>query len=482
MPGMWRTWINRAAALLANVLLAGCIPWAGYSPAGIDEQAAPTQFLSRTADDSTLANLVEASGYPSQWPPQHWRLDSLTLLALYFNPELDVVRAQARSAHARLAVAARRSPRSVQLAAEHHSRETDGDGPWSLGLAIDLPVGGGSRRQARIERASLLADAAELAIATAAWDVRSAVRDAVIKLSASEQRMLTLQQRQSMRKQMSQLVQRRVDAGMLSSRESDVELHALAVVEAELARERTQYASVRGDLARALGLPLETSRALSIANDALSDITVIPDAVVARNRALRNRLDIHTRLLEFGTADAEVRIEIAAQYPTIKLSPGFFWDQGDNIWSLLNSVVLPNGAHATIRAAEARRETAARKFAALQINVIGEVDHARDVLKEAQLRLQSATDMLELMQMQLQKMRRLFESGGADQVQVLASRLAHSQAQWHLLAAQEAWQESIARFEDATQYPVLGDFLILPQAQRSLSQSMPRNILSQAST
>jgi len=455
-----------AAMSVATTFLAGCGGYLAYEPAELEAQAAPTTFMERRSDDSSLAELVRESGYSGEWPPDPWRLDTLTLAALYFNPALDVARAQALTAQAELAIAARRSPLSLKLATEHHSR-LDGSSPWSLGIAIELPIGTHTRREAREEKAGLLADAAEIEIASAAWRVRGAVRDALIDLIGSSQRTGILRQRLALQRQMEQLVQRRVEAGMLSSRDLGMERIAVAGIQAALALEDTRYASARGDLARALGLPLETVQSLRVADDAFTDTVNIPDAGEARSRALHNRLDIHTRLLEFGAADAELRLAIAEQYPTVSLTPGYVWDQADNLWFLLADLVMPSAAHGAVRVAEARRETAARKFTALQIDVIGEVAQAGEVLRVTQLRLSVADEMARLSRTQFDRARHFFESGGGDRVRLVAARLADAQARQHLLDAQEAWRKSIARFEDATQFPFLSDFLKLPETRHA---------------
>src|SRR5258706_13674770 len=90
------------------------------------------------------------------------------------------------------------------------------------------------------------------------------------------------------------------------------------------------------------------------------------DVGALRRMALRNRLDVHRKLLEFGAADAEVKGAVAAQNPDFTLGPGYTWDQGDNIWSLAVGMTLPPAAQtrAAIREAQARRALAAGQAAA----------------------------------------------------------------------------------------------------------------------
>ncbi len=455
------------APLLASVLLCACPSRLPYQPVKLEDEAARGEFPQRAVDDTSLAALVRDSGYDDEWPPKRWRLDTLTLLALYFNPDIDVARAQALASRAALASAARRAPLSVELAAEHHSREVDGS-PWSIGAAVSIPIGRHSRREAQLEQATFIADAAEIEIAASMWRVRASVRDALIDLTASSQRSRLLEQQVSIHRELMRLLQRRVEAGMLSARELGRERTALATAQSQLAIERTAYTGAVGDLAGALGLPLPTVQSLTIAEDAFHPTTSVPDANAARAAALRNRLDVHVRLLEFGAADAEVKLAVAEQYPLVRIEPGFFWDQGDSIWSLASLVIPPAGAQAKVREAQARREVAASRFTALQIHAISEVESAREVLVVTRSSVIAAQGIVEQIERQFERVRRYFESGSGNRVELMTAQLNAVQARQHLLDAQVAWRKSAARFEDAVQVPMLSDFLNLP-SQHSMA-------------
>ena len=458
------------AVILAVTVLSACPSRLPYTPQELEQESVPSEFMNRSANDPTLADLVRASGYDQPWPPEQWRLDTLTLLGLYFNPTIDVARAQAVAASAALTTANRRAPLSVELAAEHHSREVDGS-PWSLGIAVGLPIGTENRREARVMKAGLLADAAEIEIAASTWRVRSAVRDALVDISASSQRTRLLEQRLTVHQELLQLLQKRVDAGMISSRELGRERVASAMAEAELAVEKSRWADAQGALASALGLPLETVRSLNIADDPLDDPGAVPDAMNARGEALRNRLDVHAGLLEYGAADAELRLAVAKQYPVVVLSPGFLWDQGDNIWSLASAFIVPRSTVARVREAEARRDVAGEQFTALQIRVINEVELARETMQVTKENVNAGADVVKRAQVQLDRASRYFEAGGGDRVELVTARLVAVQAQQHLLDARVVWRKSIARFEDAMQRPVLGEFLNLPAQQNASGAS-----------
>jgi len=456
--------------VFTTVLLCACAGRLPYQNARLEQQAAPEQFKERSPQDTSLADLVRAAGYEGQWPPLQWDLETLTLLGLYFNPDIDVARAQALASQAALARAARRSPLSLELAAEHHSREVDNT-PWTLGFAIGLPIGESSRRKARVQKATALADAAEVEIAASMWRVRGSVRDAMIGLIASTRRAGLLAERMQTHSELVQMLQRRVDAGMASARELGRERTALDTVKAQLALEQTTQANAYGDLARAIGLPLDTVRSLNIADDAIAPPGSVESADEARGNALRNRLDIYVSLLEFGAADAEVRLAVANQYPVVRLSPGFMWDQGDQIWSLGGLLVPPAAAKEAVREAEARREVAARRFSALQLSAIGEVEQAREVLVATSTSVAAARDTEASARTQYERIRRLFEAGGGDRLELVTARLVLVQARQHLLDAQIATLAAAARLEDAMQLPVLSEYMKLPERQAGAAPS-----------
>jgi hypothetical protein len=179
------------------------------------------------------------------------------------------------------------------------------------------------------------------------------------------------------------------------------------------------------------------------------------DATALRRLALRNRLDVHRKLLEFGAADAEVKAAVAAQNPDITLGPGYTWDQGDNIWSLAIGMSLPPAAQAraSIREAQARRELAAEQFAATQADAISFMERA------------GAEHQLLLQREQESRIGRQFDTGTADRMQRIAAHIDTLASEAIFQAAAVELRNAVARLEDAVQRPLLGDFDALPEME-----------------
>jgi len=195
-----------------------------------------------------------------------------------------------------------------------------------------------------------------------------------------------------------------------------------------------------------------------------------------RGLALRNRLDVHRKLLEFGAADADVKLAVAAQNPDIVLGPGYAWNQGDNTWSLAVGLSVPSAARATaaIREAEARRELAAQLFMAVQTGAIADTERAAVQYHLAHDRVAAALQQARIQEEQQARVGRQFDAGAADRLQRVTAQLEALATRAALHAAQAEIRQSLAQLEDAVQRPLFGDFESLPGAGASRSPEVSR--------
>jgi outer membrane protein, heavy metal efflux system len=231
----------------------------------------------------------------------------------------------------------------------------------------------------------------------------------------------------------------------------------LTRVETELAFERGRLRNSQAGLAQALALSLDTVEKINITQEPVSRSSQSEEPAVIRASALRNRLDVHESLYAFGAADAEVKLAVAAQYPELSLSPSYFWDQGDSVWSLAAGLIFPPGLRGTaaIKEAEARRELAAQRFIALQLRVIGEAERAGHRLAVARSLTESATRQGVSAREQVARMERRFERGNADRLELTAARIAAAYSADVQRDAAGALLRALAALEDAIQEPVL---------------------------
>ncbi len=461
---MLRPALRCCPVVVILIVAAGC-SLAPYTSRPLDQDAAIAEYAQRSGTTGGLKRFAAANGYAQAvWPPQQWGLRELTLVALYFHPDMRIARARADLARAQRDSAGARAGIGARVRPEYHGRELPEDnGPWTLGLELEIPLASQGKRNARIERGAFLADAADIDVAVAAWDVRARVRDRYIDVQSDREALAAFDAQIAARREVLALIERRVQAGMLSSHELGAE--RLALSQLEISRDQTISQAQRklADLALALGVPQEVAATMELRFDTQPSVAQT-DSAALRRQALGNRLDVHRKLLEFGAADAEVKLAVALQNPDITLGPGYTWDQGDNVWSLAVGFSLPSGARAKaqIRESEAQREVAAQQFLATQMAAIASTEAAAAGYRSALEHLASARRQLSLQQEQEARVVRQFDAGNADRLQRVTARVGSLVTDGAVRLAETQMRQALSRLEDAVQKPMYGDFSELP--------------------
>lgn len=445
-------------------LLTGCA-YQSYTAKPLDIQAISTEFRARDPFGQEFQSYLKSQGYADdQLPPKNWGLSELTYSALYFHSDLDVARATWRASQAAEQTAALRPLPGISGDIENHSDTDNGVSPWTFGLTIDLPIETGGKRQARIDRAASLTEAARIEIAQTAWKVRSRLHASWLAYQASQSQVELLKDELSLRTEIHNMLEARLRAGMASSLESAnsrlLQQRTQQLLDSELAN----LANLKSTLASNAGLSLQAMDKINLAT--------VDQVLIERQRqfflsndesinklqesALLNRLDIRAALARYDAAEAKLRLEIARQYPDITLSPGYSYDQGDKILSLgigaLLSMVHKNKGN--IAEADAQRELEAAKFKALQAKVIGELEGRKAAYIQS---LSSLRDSKLLLEAQLERtalMEKQFNQGIADRLELTTAKLENILAQQTVIFSEIRVQRAAHALEDAMQYPL----------------------------
>src|SRR5204862_1945359 len=172
----------------------------------------------------------------------------------------------------------------------------------------------------------------------------------------------------------------------------------------ELGDSNAQGAQARVRLAEALGVSAGALEGVGLVFDFFEPAADELASMEARRMALRGRSDILGALADYAAAEAELRLQIARQYPDVRLNPGYQFDQGDNKWTLGITFELPvlNQNQGPIAEAGARREEAAARFTELQAKTIGEIDRAVAAHRVAREQLATSDSVLAAQEQQRQ--------------------------------------------------------------------------------
>ncbi|PKO54220.1 MAG: TolC family protein [Betaproteobacteria bacterium HGW-Betaproteobacteria-2] len=454
----------RLSAAILSVLLSGCA-YQTYSAKPVDLTAIATEFRARDPLSSDFQTYLKSQGYDeTELPVQHWGLNELTYSALYFHSDIDVARATWRAAQAAEVIAGQRPNPGISGDVERHSEHDNGVSPWTFGLAIDIPIDIAGKRQARMDRASSLSEAARIEIAQAAWRVRSRVYASWIEWQHAQRQANLLEQEHMLRSEIAEMLEARLRAGMASSLELSNARLQLQNNRQLLDTEKAKLVELKAKLASHAGLPLQglnkiqlTQNDKALAISRRQDLTSKPDLLdQLRESALLNRLDIRAALARYEAAEARLRLEIARQYPDIVLSPGYSYDQGDKIWSFGLSTLLSllNRNQGNIAEAEAQREIEATKIRALQTQIIGELEGRSAAYLQTVSSVNDARQLVTAQAERTELTTKQFDEGFADRLELTSAKLEKLQAQRNLLAGEIRMEYAIHALEETLQQPL----------------------------
>ncbi len=458
----------RAGYALAFAFVSGC---GSYQPQPISPVANARALESRSLDDERLRRFVAAgvSLRGESALPVYWNLESLSLAALYYHPDLDIARARLAAARAGITTARQVPNPALDLGLTYNATTTT-PSAWTVGLMVNFIVETFGKREYRTAEPRFLAEAAKDDLASATWLVRAKVRDALLLLSSGNEHLSRARQRLAEQETLVRLVERRFELGEASSLDVTRERinrnqASLAVRDAE-----RQVREGRARLAQAVGIPLG---ALDGAKISLEDFTTetgprdVSDGAL-REKALTTRSDVQSLLAEYNAAQSALQLQIARQYPDLRIGPGYTYDQGDHKYDVRLGSELPvfNQNQGPIAQAKARRQEVAARFSALQAQVIGAIDEAAASYRSATETLRTADALTSEARRRLEGVRRGFDAGQLDRPTLVGAQIELSAAELSRLDALAAERRAVGLLEDALRTPLFGAKSPLPIEER----------------
>jgi len=412
-------------------------------------------FDSRTLADSGLHAFLETNHITGAWPRPSWDLETLTLAAFYFHPDLDVARAKWAVAVAGQKTAGERPNPTLSVSPAYDTTMAI-PSPWLVTPTLDIPIETAGKRGYRIAQALQLSEAARLNIASVVWQVRSRVRQSLLNFSAACETETLLEAQQALQGQNIRLLQEQLQAGAIS---------AFEVTQARLAANGTRLAlrdverraaEARVQLAEAIGVPVHALGGVELSFTGLDALPAEVSSPKARRLALLHRADILGALAEYAASESALRLEIAKQYPDVHLNPGYEFDQGDNKWSFGFTLTLPvlNQNKGAIAEAEARRAESAASFNALQARVLAEIDRALAVYHAALAKQTDAASLFSNQEKQEEVLRARLAAGDVSRGDLLAAQIELAASRLARLDARIQAQQAYGQLEDALQSPL----------------------------
>jgi outer membrane protein TolC len=430
------------------------------SPAPIAPQQTIAALEARSLDSRNLQAFVEVALGESVavWPPVEWDLNTLTLAAFFYHPELDVARANWTETRAAVVTAGGRLNPLMGFTASIVRGGEPGELPWILQPGVGVVIETAGKRGYRIAQAEALSEAGRLAIADVAWQVRSRVRANLLDHLLATHELDLLRAEEAARADYAEALQTKLDFGDASRQEVDVARLELQRLRIAVRASETLVQHTRVALAGAVGV-----RPTSLGSARISHHTLeapaplgIPAMLDRERNALLARTDIVAALATYQAAEAAVRLEVARQYPDLQLGPGFRWRESERRWVLDFGIPIPllNRNEGPIAEAVARRERAAADLLARQAGVVDSIARASTRYAGALRELETARDVLQAAEIRHNAVREQFTIGDVDRTAVLGADLELILARAHVTSALRKAHLELGTLEDALQQPV----------------------------
>jgi len=366
--------VTGIVAAAACLVLDGCA-WQRYEAAPPDEARMPAEIAAARLDAPAPLALLARAGLPhdasAPWTPRQ-----LALVALARSPAVASARSEIDASLARGRLQRQHRNPQLNLGIERHSEHEDwSDTRWGVGPGIDLTLVPPVVRRLTGERADIDVAIARLDAIEAAWQARADGLDAALAVLAWRETGASVQAATTLRDEAVAAARALVAAGVSDAFEwQTMQLERNDARLALLAR-TTAGAAAEADLAAALAVSLQAVAGLALVADAA---TPLPAYDTLRARMLSSHPAVLRALALHARAERDLALAVAAQYPTLQLSPGYFFDQGDHVWSLLGGIVVPlfAGHEVAIASAAAARDAATAAVYAAQAAALAELQRA----------------------------------------------------------------------------------------------------------
>ncbi|TAL86335.1 MAG: TolC family protein [Rhodanobacter sp.] len=459
---MLRGLIRPSALIVLAVLttLAGC---ASYRPQPVDLTKQAQRLEMRRLDDPGLA------GYAAQlgrlpWPPPHWNRADLLVVALYYNPSLAVARAKLLVAHAG-EITVREYPNPTLGLTLEYAKDA-GTNPWLYGVVIQALLPQFDLRRARQMQAGFYSEAAGWSLAEAVWQVRSHLRNALLRLRYADAADAVLARQNENARALARLLMAQMNAGEASAPQVQTAQTQALRIRQKLDAMRAQAMAARHALAAAIGISAQALPALgAIWPRWQHPVPVSPEKLDRLGRrALLTRADLAIAVANYGVAEQALRIEVDKQYPGVTVGPGYSTLEGGVRLPFSIHFALPifNQNQGPIAQAKARLAAAGVQLEAVQANILAHIAAARVAAHQAAIAAGRARDQqLPLAQQQLRTARQGFDLGSFDHVALLTARLNAEGAELASLQSDFNWQMARGVLEDALHRPLGGSEVAL---------------------
>jgi outer membrane protein, heavy metal efflux system len=421
---------------LLCVSMQGCIKHS-YKEQPINTSSVLSEINSWNIDNPDLNQFLKANGISAeQLNGNSFSVERLYLTSLFYDPEMQVAykkwkKAQVAAEHADYKI----NP-ELSIPFEHHSDTSAGQSEWTIGAVLSFIYERKGKREARQARANIDLLNAQLAITKRALKQHGHIEEQYHAYIVTKTKILEIENEIDVLKELLEQLEKKYELGAVSQFEISTIKLELQQRLFQLTLQENILQQNKDDLLALSNLShseydaieVEYTQPLTLAKELYQNPDIIDaDISSLQSSLLDNHLDMAMMLNEYAQSEAELRLEIEKQYPDIVLSPGFIFDQSDNIWALGASWVLPlfknTEQNLKILGALEDRKIKQREVVVMQKELLNSLYVKYKSILRHKETLGVSDEIIESIEQRANEINTQLEIGGVDSIVLLRNRM-----------------------------------------------------------
>lgn len=336
--------------LLICFFVQGCARH-GYIEEPVSTSSVLDQINSWTVNNPALNNFLSANGLSTELlNSNQYSINRLYLTGLFYDPEMQVAYKKWKQAKIALDHNDYSINPRISFPLEHHSDNTDTSNLWSIGAVISFIYERKGKREARKAKAEVELLNATLKIKQLALNRYGLFEERYHAYVIKQAEIVEIRNEIGVLKELLTQLQNQYQLGAVSQFELNNTKLELQQAVFQLSIEENNLQELIDELLAMTQLIysdldnieiLSTSPLLFANNEYQASEYFTTDFSDLQKTMLDSHIDMAIKLNHYALAEAELKLLIEKQYPDIVLSPGFIFDQSDNVWALGSSWVLP---------------------------------------------------------------------------------------------------------------------------------------------
>ncbi len=389
-----------------------------------------------------LNRFLELNGLASEiLQTNAFSISRLFLTGLYYDPEMQVAYKKWKKSKVVLDHSGFKINPEFSIPFEHHSDTSDGRSEWTIGVVLSFIYERKNKREARAAKAQVSLLNASLEMNRLALERYGVFEEKYHAYALRQAKISEIENESKALKNLLAQLQNKYELGAVSQFELNStklelqrSLFQLSLQENKLQENEDDLLTMTHLIHSELdAIEIETTHPLLFAKSAYKETDIIDlDLTVLQKRMLESHLDMTIKLNDYAQSEAELRLQIEKQYPDLVLSPGFIFDQSDNIWSLGSSWILPlfknSQQNINILKALEERKIKQQEIIVFQKGMLNSLYQRHRSVVRHKSSINVSDDIVESIEQRAKEIQEHIEMGGIDSIAMLRNRIVFYKA------------------------------------------------------